>query len=440
MQEGAETLGYGADSKLLFAAWRRLMEHPGLYYERVEWDPAGKIALVNGDLDLRTRTLTPWQSKHFLRRKLGVAYDPTAKAPQFAVFLARPFADREPATCAALIELLQEFAGSALCVRLLHREQRRALFLVGPSRTGKTELARTFARLIGEPIASPSVGQIGDTFGLQTFYNAAAWIRDDAVNEGDRLDPQRFKTIVTGEGINIKRKNLTDARVALAIPVILTANSLPSSRDASDAVFNRSLVVNLTHVLDETAAVNVRRHLSVPPGMWLADFLFDREGPGILNWALDGLKRLLERGAYGIPKDVSLAIQRFKDETNPVAEFSRTMLEQSADTKINRKDLLCAFHGWLKEEAGDDGKMHGARWLIPKLRNACPWAVHRPMKGTRYICGVKLTDEGLRYWEQQAQEAEHTGRGSKSAAALKKDVNQNWDPQAEQEDEPEIPF
>ena len=392
-QEGAEILGFGGDTKLLTAAWKRLKEHPGLYRPRVDWDASGKVALANGVLDLRTRELIDWNPRHFLRRKLAVAYDPGAKTVQFAAFMTRLFDDREPEIRAASIELLQEFAGGTLCIRLLHREQRRALFLVGPSRTGKTELARLLACLAGNPIASPSVGQIGERFGLACFFDATAWIRDDAVNEGDRLDPQRFKTIVTGEPIDIERKRRAAVRVALAIPVVLTANSLPASRDASDAIFNRSLVVDLTHVLDEQAALNVRRHLRVPHGMWLADFLFDREGPGILNWALEGLARLLERGAFAIPNTVSDAIQRFKDESNSVTEFARTMLEPDPDTKINRADLICAFHGWLKEEVGDEAKMHGARWLMPKLRSACPWAISRKIVGTRYLCGVKLTEE-----------------------------------------------
>ena len=439
LQEGAEALGEGGDVKLLSAAWRRLLEHPGLYFERVNWDPVGKIAVANGVLDLRSKEFTSWSPQYFLRRKRLVAYDPVAKAPQVDEFLARLFQDRDAKTAAALIGLLQEFAGAALCVQLLHREQRRALFPVGPSRTGKSELARLYARLIGPPIASPSVGQIGERFGLACFFDATAWIRDDAVNEGDRLDPQRFKTIVTGEAIDIERKNRAAVRVELTIPVVLTANSLPASRDASDAVFNRSLVVDLTQVFDEQAAINVRRRLGVPPGTkWLADFLFDREGPGVLNWALAGLARLLKRGAFDIPEIVDAAIQRFKDESNPVAEFSRTMLEQAADTKVDRADMLCAFHGWFREEAGDDSKLHGARWLVPKLRTACPWAVLRKMKGKRYFCGVKLTDEALKYWLEQASAAQQSGHGSKGASSMAKEVNQDWT-QKELDETPDNP-
>jgi P4 family phage/plasmid primase-like protien len=441
LQEGAETLGYGGDSKLLTAAWRRLLEHPGLFYERVDWDPVGKIAVTNGVLDLHSKEFAPWSPQHFLRRKRAVAYDRAAKAPQFEAFLARLFADRDTKTALALANLLQEFAGAALCVRVLHREQRRALFLVGPSRTGKSELARLYARLLGPPIASPSVGQIGERFGLACFFDATGWVRDDAVNEGDKLDPQRFKVIVTGEALDIERKNRAAVRIELMIPVLLTANSLPASRDASDAVFNRSLVVDMTHIIDEQAAVAARRRLGVPAStLWLADFLFDREGAGILNWALAGLDRLLERGAFDIPESVRAAIQQFKDDSNMVAQFARAMIELAPDKKINRADLLCAFHGWLKEEAGDDARLHGARWLIPKLRMACPQAVPHKIMGRRYVCGIKLSDEALEHWKRQVDDAERSGRGSKGTSALAKDVNQDWTQRSFDEATENVPF
>src|SRR5262249_5527739 len=152
IQEGADALRE-ADAKILSAAWKRLREHPALYRAHVDWDVADKVGLTNGVLDLTSRVLAPWAPEHYLRRKLGVAYDPTAAAPRIRQFLEGLFSDR-----GEVIDLLQEFTGAALCVRLLHREQRRALFLIGPSRTGKSELARLLGHLFGTPIASPSVG------------------------------------------------------------------------------------------------------------------------------------------------------------------------------------------------------------------------------------------------------------------------------------------
>jgi P4 family phage/plasmid primase-like protien len=433
IQQGAEALGEGAKLSIVGAAWKRLVEHPGLYRADVPWDQAGLVALANGVLDLRTRAFRDWDPEHYLRRKLDVHYDRTRQAPMFLSFLGRLFADRTKSERESIIDLIQEFYGATLCIPLLKREQRRALILVGASRTGKTELARLIGRLVGKPIASPSIAELSERFGLAGFFDAVAWIRDDAVNEGDKLDPQRFKTIVTGEPIFIERKNRPAVRRELTIPVVLTANSLPTSRDASDAIFNRSLVVDTSSVIGESEAVEKQREIGVPPGTWLADFLFDREGPGILNWSLDGLDRLLKRGEFEIPKAVVASIRRFKEETNGVAEFARTMLVEAPETKIERTDLLCAFHGWWREECGDDVRLLGGRWLMPKLRAVCPWLVERKIMGTRYCCGVLLNQEGLDYWERQHEDAARNGRGSKGSATSTVGVNQSWNRKDDEE-------
>jgi P4 family phage/plasmid primase-like protien len=426
IQEGADALRE-ADPRILSAAWKRLKEHPALYRAHVDWDAAGKVGLTNGVLDLISRAFTPWAPEHYLRHQLGVAYDPEATAPRIVRFLTELFGDRDPPIRAALIDLLQQFTGAALCVRLLHREQRRALFLIGPSRTGKSELARLFGHLFGTPIASPSVGDLGDRFGLECFYGAMAWVRDDAVNEGDKLNPQHFKTIVTGEPIDIRRKNKGAVRVELAIPVVLTANALPAARDASDAVFNRSLVLDMTRVFDETNAIDARRKFGVPPGRWLGDWLFEQEGPGFLNWALEGLARLLKQGAFVIPECVLTAIHNFQREGDIVVDFARTALERSGSTRIARGDVVCAFHGWRRDDEGDKARLYGGRWLIPRLRIACPWIFHRTSDGVRYLCGAKLTEEGLKHWARQATVAAQGGRGAEGESTNKDEVNRPWD-------------
>ena len=147
--------------------------------------------------------------------------------------------------------------------------------------------------LIGGTIAAPAVREISERFGLASFADAAAWIRDYAINEGDRLDPERFKTIVTGEPIDIERKNRTAlASVQLCIPVLLTANPLQTARDSSEAIFNRCLVVELTNLIDEASAVAARRRLGVETGKCESKFTWShseaaRDPPfGAAGWSV----------------------------------------------------------------------------------------------------------------------------------------------------------
>jgi phage/plasmid-associated DNA primase len=174
IQRGADALGAGTMLGTVNAAWKRLIEHQPLYRGNVDWDPDSLVAVANGTLDLRTRTLCEWNVNHLLRRKLEVVYDPTKGAPGTIAFLDALFADRDPTSRTQLIGLLQEFCGASLGIRLLMREQGRALILLGPSRTEKTELARLIGRLVGKPIASPSMAQLAERFGSASLYGASA--------------------------------------------------------------------------------------------------------------------------------------------------------------------------------------------------------------------------------------------------------------------------
>ena len=337
--------------------------------------------------------------------------------------------------------LLQECFGSMLAVRALAREQRKALFLNGPSRTGKTQLATMARRLIGDPVASPSIADMSKEFGLQALYGCRAWIRDDAINETDVLDPARFKTIVTGEPVDVNRKGKTYVTTSFEIPVILTTNAMPRARDSSDAIYNRSIVIDMTNVVDEVRAEVERRRLGFTAAAVLADALVEEEGPGILNWALGGLDRLRERGRFDLPECVSASVQRFKDANNPIAEWARVALRRSPGTKVEKSDLLCCLHGWQQEEHGDDAKATGGRALYHRLTSVMPGIDTKvKVEGVRFVGGIALSEEGLTLWQRHHDGSQLRG-GSGGSSTNSGFVNKPWKaPQTEQEDANAVRF
>ena len=421
IQEGFETLGFQAKAQHLNLAWMRLRQHPVLIRYDVPWADAGLIVCRNGVLRLDAGKFDRHHPANYARRHIGATYTPGASCPIFERLIASMFGNQPDAP--ATIGLVQEWVGAALAIASMTREERRAMILVGPSRTGKTELARIFALLLGDPIAAPAVSEIGERFGLSSLYGAAAWVRDDAINEGDKLDPQRFKTIVTGEAVNVELKGRhVIPNVRLNTPVLLTCNSLPRARDGSDAIFNRSIVVTMTNVIDEKAAKTARGEiLGQASDVSLGAAVFELEAPGILNWALAGLERLRARGFYEIPEGVAMALQRFKDENNPVGEWAREAIEVSAGTRIERQDLVRSYNGWEHDMEGDEAISRGGRWLLPKLRARFPGLGEMTNHaGRRYIIGIKLTVMGLASWESYAKASQKPG----GFATVKNDVNQ----------------
>jgi P4 family phage/plasmid primase-like protien len=427
IQEGFETLGEPAKPSNLTAAFKRLSEHPGLFKRVVPWADSSLIVCRNGVLEVESRKFHPHGPHWFARRKIGVEYDPGAACPKFCQFVSSLFSDRTGNEGPAYENVIRAWMGSALAVSHLSREERKALILVGPSRTGKTELSRVVRLLIGDPIATPSVAEISERFGLSSLYDAAAWIRDDAINEGDDLDPQRFKTIVTGEPIDIERKHKPAVPgVELKLPVLLTTNALPRTRDRSDAIFNRAIVLEMTNEVSEQAAHQARTKMDVPRGQTLGSWIVGEEGPGILNWALEGLSRLLERGSYDLPDSVRDTIQRFKDDNNPVGEWARTAITRTPYGRVSRSDLMCAYHGWQREQDGDEAKAFGSRAFFPRLRSVAPWISElQEHSGRRYITGLQLTNEGLQFWELHNQ-GPHLKSGSKGSSLAKHEVNKTF--------------
>lgn len=424
IQQGFETLGEPLKTANLNACYKRLTEHPGLYKRNVPWANGSVIVCRNGVLEVESRKFHPHGPHWFGRRKIGVEYDPAATCPKFHQFVFSLFNDRAGGEGPAYEGVVQAWMGSALAVSHLSREERKALILVGPSRTGKTELSRVIRLLIGDPIATPSVAEISERFGLSSLYDAAAWIRDDAINEGDNLDPQRFKTIVTGEPIDIERKHKPAVPgVELKLPVLLTTNALPKARDKSDAIFNRAIVLEMTNIVSEEAAHSGRSKLGVPRGITLGQHIMAAEGPGILNFALDGLATLLKRGSYDLPDSVRNTIQRFKDDNNPVGEWARTAVVKTPHGRVSRADIMCAYHGWQREQDGDEARAFGARAFFPRLRAAAPWAGDMTdHSGRRYVTGLQLSDEGLLLWDLHNQGPQLKG-GSKGTSLSKTDVN-----------------
>jgi len=169
----------------------------------------------------------------------------------------------------------------------------------------------------------------------------------------------------------------------------------------------------------------LRQAMAVPRGMTVGTHLMESEGPGVLNWALAGLQRLLERGSYDLPDSVRNAIQRFKDDNNPVGEWARSAIVKSPHSKVARADLMCAYHGWQREQDGDEARAFGARAFFPRLRSVAPWAGEtQDDAGRRFLTGLALSDEGIQLWYLHNQGPQWKG-GSKGVSLSKHDVNRS---------------
>lgn len=311
-------------------------------------------------------------------------------------FLSETFADRSDVEAKAIIATVQEWFGAALVIDK-SRAARMALLAHGPSRTGKTQIAEVVRGLLGaKHVCGAPMRDLEGRFGLEPFLGKRGWVTDDAVGEGEFMDADVYKKIVTGEKMSVQCKGGRNVEAVFGFPVCVTMNNLPRVKEQSEAVYNRSLVLPCTHVRAENAPE--------PAGYnSIAEKIIAEEMTGVLWWAFEGWQRLLARGYYAAPKTMTDARKAFEADNNPVGSWREECLEFDAAYKVSRPDLLASMNGWWSQEYGTDQKPWSGRGFFPRLFKMIPGYDPRASEttdaqGQRYLIGVRLTPAGLIAW------------------------------------------
>ena len=93
------------------------------------------------------------------------------------------------------------------------------------------------------------------------------------------------------------------------------------------------------------------------------------ELPGILNWALDGLARLDERGEFTRPAGAEDAYRALVDLASPVQAFIRDRCIIAPDLEVSVGDFYKAWKAW----AEDNGHVKKTKQTLGRdLRAALP--------------------------------------------------------------------
>ena len=115
------------------------------------------------------------------------------------------------------------------------------------------------------------------------------------------------------------------------------SNELPRLNDASGALAGRFVILRLTQSFyDQEDPHRTDKLLS--------------ELPGILNWAIEGWRRLRERGHFVQPQSVSETVQELEDLASPVRAFVRQKCVVDPGHRISVDDLYAAWGTWCESE------------------------------------------------------------------------------------------
>ena len=119
----------------------------------------------------------------------------------------------------------------------------------------------------------------------------------------------------------------------------MAANSYPQTSDISEGMRRRLQVVPFDRNFSEAEA---------DPTLFLK--IWQNELPGVANRAIQGLKRLRERGCFKVPADCERAKEEFLAQANPLIAFIKDQCTHDSNGRIRLKDFREVMKAWAKDQ------------------------------------------------------------------------------------------
>jgi P4 family phage/plasmid primase-like protien len=290
-----------------------------------QWDACHDVIICkNGAFHIPTMTLQPHSPEHYATSRLDFDYTPTAQAPHWAYVLASTIPDAS--------EFLQEYAGLALTTETKHE---LALWFCGPAGSGKSTIIEGMQAMLGERATLLGLADIERSrFALGDLRGKTLAV----ASEQPAIYMQAthvLNAIVSGEKIHTERKFKDPIEFTPRVKIIWAMNELPRVPDAGNGLFRRVKVIKFPALAEKDRDPRIKEEIK-------------KEGAGILNWALEGLRRLRARTYFDVPACVKDATTDFQKNNDIPAVFIAEKCVIGPDYRIQSQALYDAYRAWCE--------------------------------------------------------------------------------------------
>ncbi|MCA0151354.1 phage/plasmid primase, P4 family [Rossellomorea vietnamensis] len=336
------------------------------------------INLKNGMLSLETFELLPHHPSYLSTVQLPINHNSNATAPSFMKFLKGISLNDEE-----LIRVHQEIMGYLLSAET---KAEKAFFFYGGGSNGKSVLTSIITKLVGkENMSSIPLSEFSQQFGLEGLINKSVNIAAENEMGGKSLKTENFKAIVSGDIITINIKYRSSISYKPHCKLVFVVNSLPDSMDVTNGFFRKLTIVPFRRKFEkEEQNVNLLQELLI-------------ELPGILNWAIEGLRRLRSKNyQFSDCKVISEYQRTYQTEQNPVKEFFLEHIALKGGVRTKQSEFHEKYLQWLNMQGIDDKgtKSKQVFWRNFKIileSEGIP-IVKKKVKGTTFFDGMEIVE------------------------------------------------
>jgi P4 family phage/plasmid primase-like protien len=288
----------------------------GASYQDVKENPS-LIALENGILNVETQQLEEPNPGYFILSKLPITHDLKADCPNIKKFLLDVFGEKQ-------IIALQEAIGYTL---LKSMPFHKAFMLLGDGSNGKSTFLNLLQTFLGkENYSNVTLQELCyNRFASANLYGKMANISADLPKTAIET-AGRFKMLTGADTVSAEFKHKNAFQFVNIAKMWYSCNEFPQTTEDTLAYVRRWKIFNCNNVfLGQNCDPKIIEKLTTP-----------QELSGFLNYALQGLKRLLTNRTFSINETEEELRGNILKLSNPTKAF----LEEKTEASNQAKDFI----------------------------------------------------------------------------------------------------
>ena len=302
-------------------------------YMNAEAPDAYKIQFDNIAFDVSSGELVECD-RFFTLHQIPHEYDELADCPTWIKFINGLFEKDD-------IPIIQEFLGYCLIPNTLAQT---SLFITGEGGEGKSRITIMMEHILGaNSVVIGNFKGLQEKFAMVSLDNQMLFIDDDL--SLDALDDtSNFKKIVTAETmLEVEPKGKPKYKTKLYAKILCCGNGAVTSKfDRSDGFYRRLLISKVKPVPANRV-----------PDRRLSEKLKE-ETPGIINWLLEGLLRVVNNGfVIEGSNDMKKQVKELRDTSDTMYLFldddQYITKTYDREDKVSVRELYQAYETWCND-------------------------------------------------------------------------------------------
>lgn len=306
-----------------------------------ETKPEYLIPVKNGILNLKSGQIMDFNPKYKFFAKLPAEFDENAECPECKKFFSEVLASKEDIT------IMQEIFGFAL---LREYKYHHVFIFEGIGRNGKSVTLNLLKSLVGiDNCSEVSIDDLSNNeFSKVSLHKKLVNISGD-IGKNAITNSNILKSMSGGDLQEANRKFLETIKFTNYAKLIFGLNELPRTYDRSDAFYDRIILINYPmKFVDEKDIDKENENIKLRNPNIIKNITTDKELSGLLNWAIEGFKRLEKQGFFSYNKSTNQIKKMYIRKSNSFEAYCNEMLifgEGRTEKDLIRKDYV----NWCKQ-------------------------------------------------------------------------------------------